>query len=110
MSPHEDKSNAQPSDFHREWAFPSTLTGELGARWHNSATLEGETFKTGRQKWETVFTDDKRRVVARRPAMQLIGKASGQPYVLCRREEPAPSQPPRSKQTRAASTLDDLLA
>ena len=110
MSAHEDKSNAAPSEFHATWAFPSELVGELGAKWHASAPLEGQTFKSGRQKWETVFTDERRRVIARRPAMQLVGKASGRPYVLCRRDAEVVAPPRVVRPARQAPTLDDLLA
>ena len=105
MSAHEDKSNAAPREFHATWAFPGELVGELGAKWHASAPLPGQTFKTGRQKWETVFTDEKRRVIARRPAMQLIGKASGKAYIVCRRDADGPAHPPRVVRP-AAPTLD----
>ena len=96
--------------FRQDWGFPSEVRQTIpDAAYHGTDPVPG-TYKSGRARFETSFLSRDRKVVARRPAMELTSKKTGKPYFVCRRE--ADSWPSTSAQPKAAAanfSLDDVL-
>ena len=81
-------SSDQPDTFREEWGYPNDLVKSIpGAARFEIYPVPGA-YKSGRPKFEVVFmTSDAKRVVAKREAMQLVSKKTGQLYHVCRRHE-----------------------
>ncbi len=127
-SPTEDKHG---DDFTRSWGFPIELKIELGAASYHLCQLEGQTYASGRPRFQCAFFDAKKQVVTVRDAMAMVGKATGKTYYVVRREVPRREEPrvltfaseaerdkylgqppraaPRASQPPAGYSYDDLF-
>lgn len=97
--------------FQQDWGFPSEVKATIpDAAYYGTDPVPG-TYKSGRAKFETTFLSKDRKVVARRPAMELTSKKTGKPYFVCRRAEDGwNAAAPRPAAARSAYTLDDAIA
>ena len=95
--------------FREDWGFPSEVKASIpGAAFYGTEMVPG-TYKSGRPKFETTFLSKDRKVLARRPAMELISKKTKRPYIVCRRAEDSWNAA-RPAAARSAYTLDDAIA
>lgn len=92
------------TEFRTDWGFPSEVRATIpGAGYYDVQPVPGN-YKTGRPRFECSFMDQQRKkVIARREAMQLISKANGKPYFVCRRHE-------SWKAAAAAGATDAIMA
>ena len=88
MSGTRPSSSDQPDTFREEWGYPNDVIKSIpGASRFEIYPIPGA-YKSGRPRYEAVFmTSDAKRVVAKREAMSLTSKKTGQAYHVCRRHE-----------------------
>ena len=97
-------SASDEDTFREDWGFPSEVRATITDAGLFDIRPTGRTFKSGRQVFEAIFINrDRTKVVARREAMQLTSKRTGQDYFVCRRNG-------NQKQVDAARAVDDVLA
>ena len=79
---------SEPDTFRLEWGYLNEVAKSIsGAARFEVHPVPG-CYKSGRPRFEAVFlTSDAKRVVAKREAMSLTSKKTGQPYHVCRRHE-----------------------
>ena len=95
--------------FQLDWGFPSEVRQTIpGCAYYGTEPVPGN-YKSGRPKFETTFLSMDRKVVARRPAMELTSKKTGKPYFVCRLAEDSWNAP-RPAAARPAYTIDDAIA
>ena len=94
--------------FSHSWSFPAAVRDQLQFELEMRPLFydvkpTGETFRTGRPKFEAVFTHQ-RTVVAVRDAMELTSKVTGKPYFMVRKHGTSKLAKP------AKLGLDDVFA
>ena len=99
MSTTPQQLSDQPSDFFQQWQYPMAMKAELGAASYEIVRL-GDTYQSGRDRFGCLFYDTKKVVIARRDAMQLVAKATGQTYFVVRRADEQ-RQAPQARQATA---------
>ena len=97
------------SDFQKDWGFPSEVRATIpDAAYYDVRPVPG-TYKSGRPKFECLFlSNDRKKVIARREAMELIARKTGKPYHVCRRAESWGAGQPLP--AAAQFSIDDVLA
>ena len=106
-------SNNNEDTFRRDWGYPREVRAMISdAVFFEINPIPGA-YRSGRPRYEATFLSaDRKKVVARRAAMQLVSRRSGQNYFVVRRADDLQAahefdHSPATKQ--AGFGLDDVI-
>ena len=98
------------SDFAQTWGYARDVMASIPGAAAFEINPLPTPFKSGRARFEAVFVNAGRtKVVAKRDAMQLVAKRSGQPYFMVRRSDDWSSPAAQPNRANVGFDLDDVI-
>ena len=103
------RPSSEPDSFRDTWAYPSEVVKTVpGAARYEVQPIPG-CYKSGRQRFEATFvSDDHKKVLSRRAAMELVSKRTGAVYHVCARHEPTKAENALRAIASAGFDIDDV--